>query len=81
MILLLIICKAKKSNEFLNDYILYQLNISNPFEEEKYQKLKDYILDFMVGGDAFIDFFLKFFSFGKNPIVASKLLHLFLVIL
>ena len=57
MILFLIICKTKKSNGFLNDYILYQLNISNHFEEEKYQKLKDYILDFMVGGDAFIDFF------------------------
>ena len=58
--------KPKKAMEFLNDYILYQLEISNPFEEEKYQKLKDYILDFMVGGDALIDFFLKYFSFGKK---------------
>ena len=60
------IAKPKKAMEFLNDYILYQLNISNPFEDDKYKKLQDYLLDFMVGGDALIDFFLKFFSFGKK---------------
>ena len=60
------IAKPKKAMEFLNDYILYQLNISNPFEEEKYSKLKDYILDFMVGGDSLLDFFLKYLSFGKK---------------
>ena len=58
--------KPKKAMEFLNDYILYLLNISNPFEDDKYKKLQAYILDFMVGGDALIDFFLKFFSFGKK---------------
>ena len=58
--------KPKKAMEFLNDYILYILNISNPFEDDKYKKLQAYILDFMVGGDALIDFFLKFFSFGKK---------------
>ena len=58
--------EPKKAMEFMNDYILYLLNISNPFEEEKYKKLQVYILDFMVGGDALIDFFLKFFSFGKK---------------
>lgn len=60
------IAKPKKAMEFLNDYILYQLNISNPFEDEKYKKLQDYLLDFMVGGDILIDFFLKFFSYGKK---------------
>ena len=60
------IAKPKKAMEFLNDYILYQLNISIPFEEEKYKKLQVYILDFMVGADALIDFFLKFYSFGKK---------------
>ena len=60
------IAKPKKAMEFLNDYILYLLNISNPFEEEKYKKLQGYILDFMVGGDSLIDFFLKFFSLGKK---------------
>ena len=60
------IAKPKKAMEFLNDYILYQLNISNPFEDEKYKKLQDYLLDFMVGGDALIDFFLKYFSYGKK---------------
>ena len=60
------IAKPKKAMEFLNDYILYLLNISNPFEDEKYKKLQEYILDFMVGGDALIDFFLKFFSLGKK---------------
>ena len=61
-------CSAqpKKAMEFLNDYILYLLNVSNPFEDEKYKKNQEYILDFMVGGDALIDFFLKFFSFGKK---------------
>ena len=58
--------KPKKAMEFLNDYILYLLNISNPFEDDKYKKLQAYILDFMVGGDTLIDFFLKFFSFGKK---------------
>lgn len=60
------IAKPKKAMEFLNDYILYLLNISNPFEDEKYKKLQEYILDFMVGGDALIDFFLKFFSLRKK---------------
>ena len=60
------IAKPKKAMEFLNDYILYQLNISNPFEDDKYKKLQDYLLDFMVGGDALIDFFLKYFSYGKK---------------
>ena len=60
------IAKPKKAMEFLNDYILYILDISNPFEEEKYKKLQTFILDFMVGGDILIDFFLKFFSLGKN---------------
>ena len=58
--------KPKKAMELLSDYILYLLNISNPFEDDKYKKLQAYILDFMVGGDALIDFFLKFFSFGKK---------------
>ena len=58
--------KPKKAMEFLNDYILYKLDISNPFEEEKYKKNQVFILDFMVGGDVLIDFFLKFFSFGKK---------------
>ena len=58
--------KPKKAMEFLSDYILYLLNISNPFEDDKYKKLQAYILDFMVGGDTLIDFFLKFFSFGKK---------------
>ena len=60
------ISKPKKAMEFLNDYILYLLNISNPFEEEKYKSLQVYVLDFMVGGDALIDFFLKFYSSGKK---------------
>ena len=58
--------KPKKAHEFLNDYILYILNISDPFSDEKYKKLRDYILDFMVGGDILLDFFLKFLSVGKD---------------
>ena len=58
--------QPKKAMDFLNDYILYLLNISNPFEDEKYKKVQIYLLDFMVGGDILIDLFLKFFSLGKK---------------
>ena len=58
--------KPKKAMEFLSDYILYLLNVSNPFEDEKYKKVQIYILDFMVGGDTLLDFFLKFYSLGKK---------------
>ena len=52
--------------EFLDDYIIYLLKIENPFETEKYLKLQNFILDFMVGGDYLFDIFLKFFSCGKK---------------
>ena len=58
--------KPQKAMEFMNDYILYLLNVSNPFEDEKYKKLQTFILDFMVGSDILIDFFLKYFSVGKK---------------
>ena len=58
--------KPQKAMEFMNDYILYLLNVINPFEEEKYKKLQAFILDFMVGSDVLIDFFLKYFSVGKK---------------
>ena len=58
--------KPQKAMEFMNDYILYLLNVSNPFEDEKYKKLQNFILDFMVGSDVLIDFFLKYFSVGKK---------------
>ena len=60
------IAKPKKAMEFLDDYILYLLKIENPFETEKYLKLQNFILDFMVGGDYLFDIFLKFFSCGKK---------------
>ena len=58
--------KPQKAMEFMNDYILYLLNVSNPFEDQKYTKLHNFILDFMVGSDVLIDFFLKYFSVGKK---------------
>ena len=60
------IAKPKKAMEFLDDYIIYLLKIENPFETEKYLKLQNFILDFMVGGDYLFDIFLKFFSCGKK---------------
>ena len=58
--------KPKKALEFMDDYILYLLKIENAFETEKYAKLKDFILDFMVGADALLEIFLKFYSYGKQ---------------
>ena len=60
------IAKPKKAMEFMDDYILYLLKIENPFETEKYAKLRDFILDFMVGADTLLDIFLKFYSYGKE---------------
>ena len=60
------IAKPKKAMEFMDDYILYLLKIENPFETEKYGKLGDYLLDFMVGADFLLDIFLKFYSYGKE---------------
>ena len=50
----------------MEDYILYLLKIENPFETEKYAKLQNFILDFMVGADMLLDIFLKFYSKGKK---------------
>ena len=58
--------KPKKAAEFMDDYILYLLKIENPFETEKYAKLVDFILDFMVGADSLLDILLKFYSYGKK---------------
>ena len=58
--------KPKKALEFMDDYILYLLKIENPFETEKYSKLHNFLLDFMVGADKFLDIFLKFYTKGKN---------------
>ena len=58
--------KPKKAMEFMDDYILYLLKIENPFETEKYAKLRDFVLDFMVGADVLLDIFLKFYSYGKQ---------------
>ena len=60
------IAKPKKAMEFMSDYLVYLLDVSNPFDNEKYKKLQIYILDFMVGSDILIDFFLKYFSLGKK---------------
>ena len=58
--------KPKKAMEFMDDYILYLLKIENPFETEKYAKLRDFVLDFMVGADVLLNIFLQFYSYGKQ---------------
>ena len=61
-------CQAKQNNasDFMNDYILYQLNISNPFDDEKYNNFIQYILDFMVASDPIFDFYLNYLSYPKE---------------
>ena len=61
-------CQAKQTNasDFMNDYILYQLNISNPFDDEKYNNYIQYILDFMVASDPIFDFYLNYLSYPKE---------------
>ena len=61
-------CQAKKNNasDFMNDYILYQLNIANPFDDEKYQNYIQYILDFMVASDSIFNFYLKYLTYPKE---------------
>jgi hypothetical protein len=61
-------CEAKQNNasDFMNDYILYQLNISNPFDDEKYNNYIQYILDFMVASDPIFDFYLNYLSYPKE---------------
>ena len=61
-------CQAKKNNasDFMNDYILYQLNIGNPFDDEKYQNYIQYILDFMVASDSIFNFYLKYLTYLKE---------------
>ena len=60
------VAKPKKAMEFMEDYILYLLKIENPFESEKYSKIQNFILDFMVGAEMLFDLFLKFYSKGKK---------------
>ena len=61
-------CEAKQNNasDFMNDYILYQLNISNPFDDEKYSNFIQYILDFMVASDPIFDFYLNYLSYPRE---------------
>ena len=61
-------CEAKQNNasDFMNDYILYQLNISNPFDDEKYNNYIQYILDFMVASDPIFDFYLNYLSYPRE---------------
>ena len=49
-------CQAKpdKATEFINDYILYCLDIANPFDSDSYSPVKQYILDFMVAFDKYL---------------------------
>ena len=50
----------------MNDYILYQLNIGNPFDDEKYQNYIQYILDFMVASDSIFNFYFKIFNISER---------------
>ena len=61
-------CEAKQNNasDFMNDYILYQLNIGNPFDDEKYQNYIQYILDFMVASDSIFNFYFKIFNISER---------------
>ena len=61
-------CQAKpiKATEFINDYILYCLDISNAFENDTYANVRQYIFDFMVGCDKYLNFFMFYLSQGQE---------------
>ena len=61
-------CQAKpiKATEFINDYILYCLDISNAFESDTYANVRQYIFDFMVGCDKYLNFFMFYLSQGQE---------------
>ena len=61
-------CQAKpiKATEFINDYILYCLDISNAFESDTYANVRQYIFDFMVGCDKHLNFFMFYLSQGQE---------------
>ena len=61
-------CQAKpiKATEFINDYILYCLDISNAFEGDTYANVRQYIFDFMVGCDKYLNFFMFYLSQGQE---------------
>ena len=61
-------CQAKpiKATEFINDYILYCLDISNALESDTYANVRQYIFDFMVGCDKYLNFFMFYLSQGQE---------------
>ena len=61
-------CQAKpvKATEFINDYILYCLDISNAFDSDTYANVRQYIFDFMVGCDKYLNFFMFYLSLGQE---------------
>lgn len=61
-------CQAKpvKATEFINDYILYCLDISNAFDSDTYANVRQYIFDFMVGCDKYLKFFMFYLSLGQE---------------
>jgi len=60
------LAKPEKACEFINDYILYQLDISIPFDNEKYSDVQKYILDFMVAFDEILNFYYTLISLPKE---------------
>lgn len=61
-------CQAKpdKATEFINDYILYCLDITNSFDSDSYSPVKQYILDFMVAFDKYLAFFIYYLSLHQE---------------
>ena len=51
--------KAEPATEFINDYILYLLDVANNFEDEKYTNYSQYLLDFMVACDEIVKYFAR----------------------
>ena len=60
------LAKPEKACEFINDYILYKLDVSIPFDDEKYLEVQKYILDFMVAFDEILKFFYCLISIPKE---------------
>ena len=51
-------CQAKpeKATAFITDYIAYNLDVSNPFDNDSYANVRQYIFDFMVACDKILNF-------------------------
>ena len=61
-------CQAKpeKATAFITDYIAYNLDVSNPFNNDSYANVRQYIFDFMVACDKILNFYIYYLSLPQT---------------